>query len=71
MEPVSAFYLHFKLINVEKFALLARMEAKPGKEQDVLAFIKSALPLVQDEPHTVRWYGWQIGPFNIWHLRYI
>jgi len=47
---------------VEKFALLARMEAKPGKEKDVLAFIKSALPLVEAEPDTVNWYGWQIGP---------
>jgi len=47
---------------MEKFALLARMEAKPGKEQNVLDFIKSALPLVQDEPDTVKWYGWQIGP---------
>ena len=47
---------------MEKFALLARMEARPGKEQDVLAFVKGALPIVQEEPATVRWYGWQIGP---------
>lgn len=46
---------------MEKFALLARLEAKPGKEQEVLDFLKSALPLVQDEPETVKWYGWQIG----------
>jgi quinol monooxygenase YgiN len=47
---------------MERFALLARMEAKPGKEQNVLDFLKSGLPLVQDEPDTVKWYGWQIGP---------
>ncbi len=47
---------------MEKFALLARVEAKPGKENDVQAFLKSALPLAEAEPHTVRWYGWQIGP---------
>ena len=47
---------------MEKFALLARVEAKPGKEQEVAAFLKSALPLVQAEADTVRWYGLQIGP---------
>ena len=47
---------------MEKFALLARVEAKPGKEQEVAAFLKSALPLAQTEPDTVRWYGLQIGP---------
>ena len=47
---------------MEKFALLARVEAKPGKENEVLAFLKSALPLAQAEPGTVRWYAWQIGP---------
>jgi quinol monooxygenase YgiN len=47
---------------MEKFALLARVEAKPGKENDVKAFLKSALTLAQAEPETVRWYGWQIGP---------
>lgn len=47
---------------MEKFALLARLEAKPGKEQEVAAFIKSALPLAEQEPGTVRWYALQIGP---------
>jgi quinol monooxygenase YgiN len=46
---------------MEKFALLARLEAKPGKENEVAEFIKSALPLALDEPETVKWYGWQIG----------
>jgi len=45
-----------------KFALLARLEAKPGKEQDVADFIKSALPLAQQETGTVSWYALQIGP---------
>ena len=30
---------------MEKFALLARVEAKPGKETVVAEFLKSALPL--------------------------
>jgi quinol monooxygenase YgiN len=47
---------------MEKFALFARLEAKPGKEQEVADFIKSALPLAQAETETVRWYALQIGP---------
>jgi quinol monooxygenase YgiN len=52
----------FKTTIMEKFALLARVEAKPGKEADVLAFLKSALPLAEAEPDTVRWYALQLGP---------
>lgn len=47
---------------MEKLALLARLEAKPGKEQQVADFLKSALPLAEAEPGTVRWYALQIGP---------
>ncbi|MDB5112428.1 MAG: hypothetical protein JWR67_3542, partial [Mucilaginibacter sp.] len=32
-----------------KLALLARLEAKPGKEEEVAAFLKGALPLAQQE----------------------
>jgi quinol monooxygenase YgiN len=47
---------------METLALLARLEAKPGKEQQVADFLKSALPLAQAEPGTIRWYALQIGP---------
>jgi len=47
---------------MEKFALLARVEAKPGKENEVLAFLKSALTLAENEPDTVRWYALKLGP---------
>ena len=47
---------------MEKFAILARVEAKAGKEREVLEFLKSALPLAEGEPGTVRWYALQIGP---------
>jgi quinol monooxygenase YgiN len=47
---------------MEKFALLARVEAKPGKESEVLSFLKSVLPLAQAEPDTVRWYALQLSP---------
>ena len=47
---------------MEKFSLLVRLEAKPGKEQQVADFIKGALPLAQQEEQTIRWYALQIGP---------
>lgn len=47
---------------MEKFAILARVEAKPGKEADVELFLKSALPLAQEEPGTVKWFAIKIGP---------
>ena len=50
-----------KYINMEKFALLARVEAKRGKEQEVENFLKGALPLAQAEPGTVRWYCLKIN----------
>ena len=46
---------------MEKFALLARVEAKPGKEKQVAEFLKSALPMAQGETETIRWYGLQIN----------
>jgi len=45
-----------------KYAILARVEAKPGKEDAVEQFLKSALPLAQDEKDTVSWYAIKIGP---------
>lgn len=46
---------------MEKFALLARVEAKPGKEAQVSEFLKSDLPLAQGKIPTVKWYGLQIN----------
>jgi quinol monooxygenase YgiN len=45
-----------------KTALLVRLEAKPGKEREVADFLRSGLSLVQNEPDTLTWYGFQIGP---------
>ena len=36
-----------------KTALFVRLEARPGKEQEVEAFLKSGLPIVQEEPATI------------------
>jgi quinol monooxygenase YgiN len=45
-----------------KVGLLVRLEAKPGKEQEVATFIKNALPLAEQEKDTIHWYALQIGP---------
>ncbi len=42
--------------------LLVRLEAKPGKEADVVRFLEGGLPLVQEEPATTAWFGIQLGP---------
>ena len=47
---------------MEKYALVATLQAKPGKEQVVEEFLKSALPLAQSEPGTIRWYAFKSGP---------
>ena len=46
---------------MEKFALLARVTAKPGKENGVAEFLKNALPLAEAEADTVKWYGLKIN----------
>jgi quinol monooxygenase YgiN len=37
--------------------LWVRLEAKPGKEADVEAFLRSGRALVDEEPETVVWFG--------------
>lgn len=43
-------------------ALLVRLEAKPGKEEEVAAFLRGGLALVQQEPATTAWFGIRLGP---------
>ncbi len=45
-----------------RLALLARVEAKPGKEAEVENFLRSALSLVEDEPETLEWFAIKMGP---------
>jgi quinol monooxygenase YgiN len=46
----------------KKLALYVRLHAKPGKEADLEEFLKSALPLVENEPETSTWYALKFGP---------
>ena len=45
-----------------KVALLARLEAKPGMEAAVESFLKSALPLANEETFTPVWFALKLGP---------
>ena len=42
--------------------LLVRLEAKPGREQDVEDFLRIGLSYVLDEPATLDWYAIRLGP---------
>ena len=44
-----------------KLALIAKLEAKPGKEAEVENFLKGALPLVEQEPGTIAWFAIRMG----------
>jgi len=45
-----------------KYSIWATVMAKPGKEQEVEDFLKSAQPLAEQEPDTVTWYVVKMGP---------
>jgi quinol monooxygenase YgiN len=47
--------------SMEAVALLAILEARPGKEAELEAFLKTAQPLAENETETVRWYAFKIG----------
>ena len=42
--------------------LFARLEAKPGKENDVAAFLKQGLELANQEATTPVWFAVRFGP---------
>jgi quinol monooxygenase YgiN len=50
-----------KVIDMVKVGLMVRLEAKPGKESEVEAFLRGGLALVQAEPATTTWYAIKFG----------
>jgi len=44
-----------------KVALWVALEAKPGKESEVEAFLREGLAIVQQEPATTTWYAIRLG----------
>ena len=49
-------------MNTVTVALWVKLDAKPGKEGDLDTFLRSALPLVQEEPATLAWFAIRLGP---------
>lgn len=47
------------MVNV---ALLVRLEAKPGKEAEVVELLRGAVSTVEGEEGTVAWFAVQFGP---------
>src|SRR3954452_9309411 len=52
----------FKETAMTKVALLVRLEAKPGKEDEVADFLRGGLAIVEEEPATIAWFALRLGP---------
>lgn len=44
------------------YALFARLEAKPGKEDEVAKFLETGLRLAEQEATTPVWFALRLGP---------
>ena len=42
--------------------LFVRLEAKPGKEEEVAGFLRQGLEMANQEPTTLVWYALRLGP---------
>ena len=47
---------------MNKFGILATLQARPGKETEVETFLRSAGPLVEAETGTTTWFAFRVGP---------
>jgi quinol monooxygenase YgiN len=45
-----------------KLALYVRLEAKPGKEDELAAFLEKGLELANEETTTPLWFALRLGP---------
>ncbi|WP_028446239.1 putative quinol monooxygenase [Chitinimonas koreensis] len=45
-----------------KYALFARLEAQPGKEQEVAGFLEAGLALANQEAGTPIWFALRLSP---------
>jgi quinol monooxygenase YgiN len=50
-----------KEIAVAQPGLFVRLQAKPGKTEQVEQFLRDVLPLVQAEPGTTAWFAIRLG----------
>ena len=49
-------------LKMPSLGLFVRLEAKPGKEEDVAAFLKQGLQMANEEPSTLLWFALRLGP---------
>jgi len=47
------------MVNV---GLFVRLESKPGKEAELEDLLRGGLEIVEQEPETVAWFAFRIGP---------
>jgi quinol monooxygenase YgiN len=47
---------------MNKYGILVTLNARPGKEEEVETFLKSATPLVAAEIGTTAWFAFRVGP---------
>ena len=45
-----------------KLGLFVRLEANPGMEAELEEFLRSGLPLAEQEPATTAWFALRLGP---------
>lgn len=45
-----------------RVGLFVRLQAKPGKEEELQSLLQGALPLAQGEPATTAWFALRFGP---------
>jgi quinol monooxygenase YgiN len=60
-QPDCAASYRLEVATMSKLAIWAQVEAKPGKEQTVTEFLKSAQPLAEKEQGTLSWYAVKLG----------
>ena len=51
-------------VDMVTVGLLVRLAARPGKEVELEQLLRSALPLVANEPGTTAWFALKFGPFS-------
>jgi quinol monooxygenase YgiN len=54
--------LRLKEKKMLSLGLFVRLEAKPGKEKEVAAFLKQGLEMANQEATTPLWFGLRLGP---------
>jgi quinol monooxygenase YgiN len=47
---------------MNKVGILVTLQARPGRERDVVEFLSMATPLVAAEVGTTAWFAFKIGP---------